>query len=38
MRAVKRILWLAMFPVMLLVVNPLNDLTDAIRGWWENYE
>lgn len=33
----KRALWLVLFPVMALVVNPLNDLTGALREWWENY-
>lgn len=36
-RAFGRTLWVLMFPIMLLVVNPLNDLTGAIREWWENY-
>jgi hypothetical protein len=33
----KRALWFLMFPVMALIVNPLNDLTGAIREWWENF-
>lgn len=27
--------WLLMFPIMLLIINPLNDITSAIRYWWE---
>lgn len=38
----KRAIWLAMFPVMLLVVNPLSELTDwswptRLRARWESY-
>lgn len=33
----KRLLWLAMFPLMALVVNPLQEFLTALRDWWENY-
>lgn len=34
--------WLALGPVMLLVVNPLSELTDwcwpeQARAWWETW-
>ena len=39
---VKRAVWLSMFPLMLLIVNPLSELADwrwpmRLRAWWENY-
>lgn len=36
-RALGRAAWLAMFPAMLLVINPLQELLTAIRERWEAY-
>jgi hypothetical protein len=38
----RRTCWLALFPVMLLVVNPLSEITNwrwpmRFRAWWENF-
>ena len=42
MRALKRAGWLALFPAMLLIVNPISEHTDwlwpvRVRAWWESY-
>jgi hypothetical protein len=34
----KRALWLCMFPWMLLVINPLQEITTSIREWWETFD
>lgn len=32
-----RLVWVALFPIMLVIVNPLQELLTTLREWWENY-
>ena len=31
----RRLLFFALFPLMLLIVNPLQESTTALREYWE---